>query len=691
MTTITPGSGSLGLTGGPVQLTFLFYTITPGTGSVQTTGQPVREQVQNFRTDITPQTGALGLTPGTPGAMQSAQRVTVPDGTPLPEQLTLLPEPSRVPAEMNYDQTIAYVADQFEVALNDSNAFRTEPEFATLDSGLLDPYLVPDFIEHINQGFIDDLELHGIPNRMSSVIRGRDAAAYVVDSTLYITYSTKADLVAAQTVPPAIQGFPTIPVIVGVTVPLVLPGPWTARRIAEDLVKRIGTANGFPLSCSFQSYDYTLREDFVVNGPILSALQQLVEPFNHFESSKVDIFLDGHTLVIRNRTNSGGTVQTPTVHVAGAGIALDVHDTRISDLMIRKSFQGFIRVLRIMGSQTGTALIAVDPGDKTVVTEDETLAVAGDTDSSGQGTSMPPGTVKAKTVTTEVIRILDNACKSKTIDTYMDVIDAQGILRPMAHVSQKETVSDWDDLQLGFPNVILNSPKENTQTTTESGLDTSQSSAQLTPQKRTIVANAYSPDGYLEMQRTSDLDYDSSPAPASIGPVGWVASKIEVKQYRRNGAGMYEITTTEYGADGSVGSQRRTTANGTPPGGPGRSTSNNISNEQQVTFGTLISTEPGAKDVTISNKSILPVHMNIIANQARAFSGSTEVEINFTAAGMPWLKRGQIITLTGLVAEDGITPIPLQPALVSECKIEYREGSPNATYQTYVKALYWKK
>lgn len=52
-----------------------------------------------------------------------------------------------IPSEINVDSTIAYAADQFEVALNDSEAFRTRVTVASLRTGLLDVDLTPQFVE----------------------------------------------------------------------------------------------------------------------------------------------------------------------------------------------------------------------------------------------------------------------------------------------------------------------------------------------------------------------------------------------------------------------------------------------------------------------------------------------------------------------------------------------------------------
>lgn len=606
---------------------------------------------------ITPGTGTLALAGNYPSPREAAIHTLYLPGIAL------------VPAELNYDQTVALVADQFEVAMNDSYAFLNRLGFATLSTGLLDPYLVPDYVNHITGGVVDEIELHILPQKLTSVLRGRDKAAYAADSTVYLTYSVDPAQPVVPQVPPAVPGFPTLPVIPGVTVPLVLHGFRTASAIAKDLAARVG------LGLIWNTYDYILREDVTVSGPVLAAIQSLCEPFSHFERSKVDIWAEGGTLIIRNRNATGG------------GISMDAHDSRITDLVLKAKFTGYVRVLRILGSATGThgPDFAVDPGFRV----DETTEEMGSAGPSSFQSSASVTTYDTKIVTRSRIRILDNAQMDQTVSTFKDVIDAQGVLHRAALVSLKETISDWDDLALIFPNTIVNRPKENSRTITESGFDP-QAPGALAPLNRTTITHNYSLDGYLTAQNTTKEVWDATPTPR--GPQGWVLDSSETKQYQKNGAGQYQITTTQYGSDGTPGDVRRTMANGTPPGGPGRGLSGSAggTNEQQITFATLISTQPGAKDITINNKSLLAQHMTIIAQQARAQSGSTEVEISFTAAGMPWLRRGQYITLTGLFAEDGTTPIVLPAALVTEARIEYRESSESPTYLTYCKAVFWE-
>lgn len=590
-----------------------------------------------------------------------------------------LPPISLKPSALNFDQSVQFASDQFEIAMNDSLAYLSRVEFAALAAGLLDPYLDPvlvDLIAGDQTGVIDELELHVFPNKNVSVLRGRDAASYAADSTVNVVYRVATGTLPVPTVS-AIPGYPLIPVIPGVTVPLVLTSAWRASDIARDLCRRVG------LTCIWQTYDYFMREDTTVNGPVLSTIQSLVEAFSHFEPSKVDIWAEGRNLIIRSRGALGGGSLTPHGNFAGPGFTLDAHDSRITDLVLRAKLNGFIRILRLTGSKTGSNLfVAQDPGTEDISTTNETLHPV-------------TGEVTLRTITTRTTRKLDNACLNETVETYRDALVQIGTagqfeLLKMHLVSRASTVSDWDDLALAYPNVILNKPKENSRVTIEEVIDPQSSGGTLAPQKRTSIMNSYDLEGYIRMQDTRKEIWDLLPGGTGLGKT-WVLSKSETKKYDRNGAGQYQITTTQYGADGVAGDSHRTVANGAPPGGPGRSVPTNASTSGlAITYGILISQEPGAKDITINAPDLLLPELLIIANQAKASSGNVEVSITFCAAAMPWIRRGQYITITGLFAEDGTTPIPISTALVTDARVEYREDSESPEYKTYVTAVFWE-
>jgi len=558
------------------------------------------------------------------------------------------------PAELNVDQTTQLVSDQWEVALNGSGAFvgRASLGLATIQTGLLDPYLAEDLVTNMAAGIVDEVELHVVDDKQTSVVRGRNQAAYAVDSSVFVIYAV-GGATGKYDQTQAIPGFSALPIIEGVTVPAVVGTKRTASQIAADLCSRAG------VGLSWGAPDYVMREDFTVNGSVSSAIQQLVAPFSQFEPSAADLWEENGTLIVRMRSNPG------------AGMELDAYDTRITDLIIRARGLGFIRVLRLIGSKTGSSTtgFAVDPGSAESTTVDEIEE---------------NGTVVSRIVTTEVVRALDHAVTHQTIDTYEDLFDGNGLTL----ISTDETTSDWDDLELAFPNQIINSPKENSHIVIKSALDPD--TGTFGPQRRTSIGHAYDANGYLSAQNTREEEWDPQ-AENGAGVGDWVLSSEETKQYRDNGLNMYQIKTTQIGADGSPGQVRRTTANGTRPGGPGRAIGGGSSGGGQVpeVFATLISQAPGARDVTITNNNLLQEHLQIIAGQAAQANGATEIEISFTAAGFPWLRRGQAIHLTGLEDEFGYE-IDIAPATVSEVRTEYRESGDGPTYLSYVKALYWE-
>ena len=562
------------------------------------------------------------------------------------------------PAELNVDQTTQLVAEQFEVALNGSDAFFSGPaDFATIDTGLLDQNLAENLVRALTGGVVDEAELHVGPDKNTSVVRGRGKAALAADTVVNAVYVMGPTSPAAKQ-PTAIPGFPTLPVTPGVTVPLVVTGKQWASDIAADLCTKAG------LGCSYGAHDYRMREDFAVNESVSSAVQRLTAPFSQFEPSKVDVWEENGTLVVRQRD------------AVGAAMALDAHDARITELVIKDASLGLVRVLRITGSRTGTGSPYV-------------ASTGGFGDRSSTDETEVDGVVTSRIVTREHYRVLDGAVLEQSIDTYLFDEDALSgnSLGALVLVSSVQTNSDWDDLEIAPPNQIVNSPKERGRVILTSA--PSADTGAMEPTKRTRIASAYDPDGYLVSQATTVEEFDPTLDTGDGGLGGWTLDSQETKQYRRSATGQYQITTTQYGADGAPGQVRRTSANGTPPGGPGRRQAQTAeTTTEPVVYAAVISLAPGAKDVTIADNNLLPEHLAVITAQATQASGGKEREISFTAAGLPWIRRGQFIQITGFEDEYG-TPRAFAPALVSEARLEYRESSDGPTYTTYVRALSW--
>ena len=581
------------------------------------------------------------------------------------------------PSELNIDGTLQFASTQYEIALNGSEAFiagSTDPVTITL--GQLDPTLEAQTMEAIGGGLVDEVELHVTPARMTSVVRGRDAAANAVDGNVWVLYALVApdppvppDPPVEPPPPPPGWDFPPLTDIPGVTVPVVVIGVVLASAIAADLCTRVG------LTCSWGAPDYTMREDFEVKGTVLGGVQQLVEPFNHFEPSKVDVYLNGTVLVVRQR---GG-------EAAGA-IAMNVHDARITSFMIRRHFLGYIRVLSLFSSAAAADSAGGPPN---ICPPGVYVFSTSESDTEDEVSDDTHGVVSRLSVHT-VQRDFDNAVLSQisTVEKWDGAASPPGLRT----LSVSTTTNGWPSLPIligadGVQSVPYVPPMENSITNAVK-YDSKGNGTSI----RTSIYPKYDSTGY-KISDTTVIETFPPDKPST--------TRTEVKTYRKNGLQMTEITSLR-----NDGSLRKTSANGTPPGGPGRGTvilsgvcglgddpgggTGGGGEGSSLAFAVLISSEITAKDVSMSNNNLRLADLNLIAAQALAASGSTETEISFTAANIPWLNRGDYLALTGLENEAG-DPIPLSTALITEAKHEYRENGPNPTSLTHVRASYWTK
>jgi hypothetical protein len=345
-------------------------------------------------------------------------------------------------------------------------------------------------------------------------------------------------------------------------------------------------------------------------------------------------------------------------------VTIDVRDANIVDLKIRARTLGYINHVRVSGTKFGPF-----PGGFNVFID------PGDADSSDTDTMTLNGVTT--TVTTETsTRILDGAVKRRVVNTTIFNPNAD----PQSSWTTEIMTSDWEDIQFSTlsedvgKGIIINKAKERSRSI---DVTTSTDARSLT-----TLVNAYDVDGYLRTTTTTKAVYDDDGVKTT--------DSIETKTYRRNGTRSYEITTTQFDSVGEFSSVRRTTANGTPPGGPGRALGVNAAASRPVVPVLAARYISGmGKDVSLSGNTMYYSGLfDLICKMAAVSSGATEVEFSFTAANMPWLKQGQGIMLTGLQDEYGGT-ILLDVGVVTEAKLEYRENSSNPTSLVHVQAVYY--
>jgi len=314
----------------------------------------------------------------------------------------------------------------------------------------------------------------------------------------------------------------------------------SARYICQDLATRAG------LSCLYQARDYQILEDFHSTGSVLDAIRTLVEPFSPFEPSKIDVWVEGTQIVVRARD------------IGGPASSLSIFDARITDLQARDRKLGRIRTLRLTGGVVNNPrFLAVDPGapvDDSAfaagIGEEETVYLP------DQETILHDRVVE-RLIRRETRRIRDHSVLSSHEEHYLETVE-DGLRKPLQLVSTLDVVTDWDALELVYPNRISNSPKDRTQTSITEGRTqvqdpiTGETTWIWEPQQRVIIAKAWDIAGFLISQTKSTEAWDRVTRDWSGIPT-W-----EIKTYSLNGAGQSQVTTVQHAADGTAASREST-------------------------------------------------------------------------------------------------------------------------------------
>jgi hypothetical protein len=564
---------------------------------------------------------------------------------------------------LTIDQTIQMGADQWEIAFDTSEAWRNRNtiDSADLSIGLINALGGRDVIKQVTEGFISEHEIQIEPNKLIARMRGLDAMAFAAQTTLFITYVTggvlppipsliRPELLNPNTpgqIPPGLRPIP------GVTTHLFLPGLWRASTVCADLAARVG------LVCSYQAPDYILREDLNVSGSVFSAIQQLIAPLCNFEPFKVDVWTEGKTLMIRQRQ---GLVEEPGPLGPVPSIlnTISVAEARITTFLIRSHFLGQIRLFRAIGA----FIICPDPNAAEPFAETiEQTAAATD---------------GLRSIN---LRINTNGLRRLADGAEMIVQKETWDLDESTLVSREVTTHFWDGALTDTNCKIINSPLERGSQTRIENIDPTDAVFRHTS---TVTVNmTYDHEDFLVLQTTET---------ESLVDNKFVTTKKEVLRYFDNGAKLHKVETTTFtgGTEGlTLESSSNVPGSGPRPGGPGRAMRETAGGVRAFAE-SIIDNNPGAKDFTLQNVSMTQTLINTIQTQAKASSGAFEYEVQFTAANIPWLKKGMMLSLTGMTFEDG-SPFVLPNMFVMDTRIIHTENNAQPSSLTQVKCLFWSK
>jgi hypothetical protein len=128
---------------------------------------------------------------------------------------------------------------------------------------------------------------------------------------------------------------------------------------------------------------------------------------------------------------------------------------------------------------------------------------------------------------------------------------------------------------------------------------------------------------------------------------------------------------------------------GVRPGGPKppRAIGSGTGREPLEKKGT-ISEHLRARSVTWSNENMTQDDLNYLYGCYERASGCWEWQIEMSYVGIPWLRKGMVLSLLNVQDSAG-NAIPLQPALVTDQRLKYDESSQKPSMISTLTAVFW--
>lgn len=489
-------------------------------------------------------------------------------------------------------------SDGFEAGLASSKSFvnAVANEAVSLKAGLVDPDTgTPIYFPQLD-GIIDRYRLTIRENATTASAVGRDNVALLLDRRTRWLFSRSP----VENVNPLL-------------IERVFVGTWLASQIAQTLVEYVG------LELSWQCRDYVLVQDFSAVGRIADLLRQLVAPWNVTEMFKVDIYANGSTVFITPRP---GVITAP-------GITIDLQTApkqiRANEISVEKRRLPFIGRVTIRGSSSGGGGAEIIQNR---IVEDEQVAE----------TYGKTGGVTSRTVTVTHTQLPDGITIDRRSTTW--VSSGSGL------VKAKEEITEWSWTQSTYDSLgrRISRPKLIEQTTRVYATTDDGSWGQKEEQRRSIA--------YDSQERVIADDEIKSTQDSTTG--GLTPSERALKEYSFIANGMVEEVTSTFGWDSSAkawtldrmtvqrnhgGLQQFGLVGGAGGTGATGSTTERVE---------IISTDPWAEDMEISNPNLTAADVEFILTQLRQVSGKWQYEIRVPQVAMPWATKGMTIQLTNI-------------------------------------------
>lgn len=584
--------------------------------------------------------------------------------------------------------------DQWEIMVPGAAEYLALANDRTVDLtlGLFDALGNPVDFRALTAGVVDEHRLEVTTRGVVSYLKGRDAGAALLETIYKKLYARFPEKTVAS-------GAITTDKVVGI---------FTARQVAEEMIRSVN------LIPAWQTRDYELWEDFDATGRIIDLLQRLVDPWCSVEPSRTDIFLDGDTVFLRARAQTPSAADfvlhakpsDPAPHVRG--LAYNVRKRRLP----------LIGDLTLMGRvEAGTTDHSFDgpTNDSGTWSRGVSVIPFSSAEDPDGGLSFTPGTMQrtstsrafdpssgqlqSMVVTTATYQMPNQVLVALEKDTYALVGGTLSIVKSELKTVRYQpfTYDKKGPTNSPCPTAEYNAIFRYVDDVAPDGTPITLF-VQDTDETTTY---SYDEDNYLVLQAVlKRVARDNEMVPDTL----------VVKLYRDTVPLWYDVETDRYlyqeettqSADGltqiTTSVPRLVTSDITPasghrPGGPNRPPSKPL----QRDFGGLVS-QPVFHKVTISSdakgqdRAAGSPHMSeadlaFIRAQQEAASGVYEAELSFTALSMPWIKRGTLIQVAGLLDEQGVE-IPMGIALVYS--VDMTVDIPGRAATSEIRAVWWE-
>lgn len=553
------------------------------------------------------------------------------------------------------DSSMDLPADGFTTETDSSDLFlaAAEGDQIILSAGFRDPAapLDPPQIIRSIEGLVDEWELEVTEGSVRTIsLRGRDKIAELLDrqfDKLYLKVNLAED-----------QEPPDVEFVVGT---------FEASKIAREIVEAAG------LTLSWQCRDYVMLEDFQASGRSFDTLRRLVQPWSQVPQFKVDIFIRGTVVFCRERAPS---IPTPN-------FTFDVKDARILRLTIRKR-QTIKYANVILSGKLAPVGLETEQGPGGAI-----IIFSGEVEETEEHkTFNADGSLKEKVVSVKVIRIPDRIELSFIKQTFQPA----GGVTAFDKTAEERVTKEYEESRYTSAGPS-NRPRQLRECRQEFGIDPDDTTKTFQQLKEVNKAWGYNERGFqnIETQSFAELKDGIFQENKRI-----IMTQREVEQLK------VEMVREEYSVDDNVVilvSIDTIIQAGLRPAGPrppfsissgGFNPDPNQVPMEQIKLEETISTDPKALDNRFSNRHMEPDDLEFIMDQFRRASGNFEYEILLDFLHMPFLQKGSILQLTGLLAEDGVTPITMDPALVVETKLSFDESTDTPSMTSSLRAIFWR-